>query len=387
MPRWPTFMFIFFSTITTLSQIVPQTYHGEVSIANITPEEARTRAIRQALWQAIEQQCGINLQAEAMVKDFMLSGEYIHSVSYGQVVEEKIIKESVRIDQSAMDQPPALTYVVEMQIETHCEVGQPDPAFRVALKLNKNTFVAGEEMILTISATQDCYITVANFAEDKVYILVPSQLFVDNFLTANSSREFPSLEQRRQGMHLRLNTAPGQSTSSEVIQVIATKSKIDFINELQTEGGYGIMPTLEIAGTNLARWLSTIPVSQRAEAQALIEIRERYFESSAIRSVQSIGDFVYDTPPQPVGGFAAIAKNLVYPQYARKQEIEGTVYVKVLVNENGEIEETEIVKSGGSDDLDEAAIAAIKSVAWKPAYRNAEPIKVWVSIPVRFKIK
>ena len=251
-------------------------YRGEAAIANVTPEEARVRAIRKARLAAVEQQCGVNMQAETMVKDFMLSGDYIHSVTYGQVVEEKIIKETVDINQPSIDQPPNLTYVVEMQIATKCETGLPDPSFRIALNIIKKTFVSGEEMILDVTATQDCYVTVVNFAaDDKVYVLIPSQLLQDNLLTANTQREFPGAAQRQQGVHFRLGTVPGRQQCSEVIQVIATKRKIDFLDELETEGGYGVMPTLALAGTQLARWLATIPVSERAEAQVVIEVRER----------------------------------------------------------------------------------------------------------------
>jgi len=274
--RWLAFVFILFAAQAAVSQPELKVYRGEISMANITPEQARQRAIQQARLNSIERQCGVNLQAETMVKDFVLSGDFVHSVSYGQVISEKLVKEWVEIDQPAIDQPPHLTYVVEIKIEVLCEFGQPDPSFRITLKANKSTFVTGEEMILNISATQDCYLTVINYsADDKIYFLVPSKIFIENKLTANVPQELPSALMRQQGVHFRMNTMPGQSQSSEVIQVIATKRKINFLDELENENGYAMLPTVSIAGTNLARWLSTIPVSERADAQMVIEIRER----------------------------------------------------------------------------------------------------------------
>jgi len=95
----------------------------------------------------------------------------------------------------------------------------------------------------------------------------------------------------------------------------------------------------------------------------------------------------YDEPPQPIGGFQAIQKNLVYPEIARKAGVEGTVFVKVLVDAKGNVVDTQVIKSLGNNGCDEAAVAAIKSVKWKPAMQRDKPVKVWVSIPVRFVLK
>jgi len=95
----------------------------------------------------------------------------------------------------------------------------------------------------------------------------------------------------------------------------------------------------------------------------------------------------YDEPPQPIGGFAAIQAKLVYPEIARKAGVEGRVFVKVLIDEKGNVAATQIIKSLGNNGCDEAAVAAIKAVKWKPAKQRDKPVKVWVSIPVVFKLQ
>ncbi len=94
----------------------------------------------------------------------------------------------------------------------------------------------------------------------------------------------------------------------------------------------------------------------------------------------------YDEPPQPVGGFAALQRNLVYPERARKAGVEGRVYVNVHVNEKGEVDDTRILKSLGNNGCDEAAVLAIKSATWQPAKLKGKPVAVWVGIPVVFKL-
>ena len=95
----------------------------------------------------------------------------------------------------------------------------------------------------------------------------------------------------------------------------------------------------------------------------------------------------YDEPPTPIGGFAAIQKNLAYPEIARKAGVEGRVFVKVLIDRKGNVVDTQVIKSLGNNGCDEAAIAAIKKVKWKPAKQRDKPVKVWVSIPVVFMLK
>ncbi len=95
----------------------------------------------------------------------------------------------------------------------------------------------------------------------------------------------------------------------------------------------------------------------------------------------------YDEEPRPIGGFAAIQRALKYPEIARKAGIEGKVIVHVLVNEKGIVEKTKILKSLGHSGCDEAAVNAIRSVKWKPALQRDKPVKVWVAIPVIFKLK
>jgi len=61
--------------------------------------------------------------------------------------------------------------------------------------------------------------------------------------------------------------------------------------------------------------------------------------------------------------------------------------VKVLIDKNGNVADTEVIKSLGRDNgCDEAAINALKAVKWQPAKQKGKPVKVWVSIPVVFKL-
>jgi len=95
----------------------------------------------------------------------------------------------------------------------------------------------------------------------------------------------------------------------------------------------------------------------------------------------------YDEPPQPIGGFAAIQKELEYPEIARKAGIEGTVIIYAKISTTGEVINTRVVKPLGNSGCNEAAIKAIKAVKWKPAMQRDKAVMVWVSVPVKFKLR
>ncbi len=92
-------------------------------------------------------------------------------------------------------------------------------------------------------------------------------------------------------------------------------------------------------------------------------------------------------PPFPIGGYELLQQNLVYPEIARKAGVEGLVVIAAHISELGHVIETRIMKTLGPNGCDEAAIKAIRSVKWRPAFQRDEPVDVWISVPFHFKLK
>jgi protein TonB len=95
----------------------------------------------------------------------------------------------------------------------------------------------------------------------------------------------------------------------------------------------------------------------------------------------------YDEPPEPIGGYAAIQKAVIYPEIAREAGIEGTVIVQATIGKDGRVKETVILKGIPKTGLDEAAMDAIKLIKWKPAYQRDKAVTVRISVPVVFRLK
>jgi protein TonB len=89
--------------------------------------------------------------------------------------------------------------------------------------------------------------------------------------------------------------------------------------------------------------------------------------------------------PQVVGGIESIMKRLVYPELAMRAGVQGRVYVLAYVNEQGEVVRAEVQKGIGAG-CDEAAVAAVKGAKFIPGKQRGKPVRVRVSIPIRFQL-
>ncbi len=95
-------------------------------------------------------------------------------------------------------------------------------------------------------------------------------------------------------------------------------------------------------------------------------------------------DFVpVEKEPSPV---TDIRGQLVYPELARKANIEGRVYLRFKVLANGTVGDV-IVEKSDHKIFEDAAISAIKKCKFTPAIQNGEPIAVWTSQMIEFKLK
>jgi periplasmic protein TonB len=89
--------------------------------------------------------------------------------------------------------------------------------------------------------------------------------------------------------------------------------------------------------------------------------------------------------PQPIGGLQGIQKLIKYPEIAKRVGVEGKVFVRAFVDENGNVVNAEIVKGIGAG-CDEAALEALLKTKFIPGKQRGKPIKVQVTLPVLFKL-
>jgi TonB family protein len=88
-----------------------------------------------------------------------------------------------------------------------------------------------------------------------------------------------------------------------------------------------------------------------------------------------------DSPP------ASLTRKLpMYSMQARQMKLQGTVVLKVLVDERGVVEQVVVVSGIAGADLNDSAVKAARQWTYRPATKDGVPVKVWTTEQVTFKI-
>jgi protein TonB len=82
-----------------------------------------------------------------------------------------------------------------------------------------------------------------------------------------------------------------------------------------------------------------------------------------------------------------IGKNIKYPEEARKQGIEGKVFVRFVITKNGSISQVEVIKGMGYG-LDEEAARVVSAYQkkWKPGINKGEKVNTEMVLPINYAL-
>ena len=96
---------------------------------------------------------------------------------------------------------------------------------------------------------------------------------------------------------------------------------------------------------------------------------------------------VEDMPEFPGGEIALrkyIAEHIRYPELAKDNDIQGTVYLRFVVDKNGDVTDVTVVR-GVDKLLDDEALRVIKSLPkFTPGKQRGKPVPVSTAVPVKF---
>lgn len=102
-------------------------------------------------------------------------------------------------------------------------------------------------------------------------------------------------------------------------------------------------------------------------------------------------EFVQEVPQPKINLNEFFAENLHYPALAAREKISGIVWVKCLILENGSIDRSTIQVAKGikghDGGLNAEALRLVKLIpdgSFTPGTNNGTPVKVWISMPVKF---
>jgi TonB family protein len=125
----------------------------------------------------------------------------------------------------------------------------------------------------------------------------------------------------------------------------------------------------------------------KEESQSLDPTKNATIEENKIPEGEDIF-FIVEKMPEFPGGEAAlrqfIANNIVYPELAKDNGIQGKVYVTFVVSKDGSVANAEIAR-GVEPLLDKEALRVVNSLpAWSPGYQKGKPVNVQYTVPINF---
>jgi len=75
-----------------------------------------------------------------------------------------------------------------------------------------------------------------------------------------------------------------------------------------------------------------------------------------------------------------------YPRRAKRLQEQGEVLIRLIINADGTVKHSEIARSSGFDDLDQAAMEAVSRVRCNPYMENGQAISIMTIQPITFKL-
>ena len=127
-----------------------------------------------------------------------------------------------------------------------------------------------------------------------------------------------------------------------------------------------------------------VAVTEEVAVETKVEVIEVPEEKKEVFTI------VEEMPSFP-GGEAErnkfLATNIVYPQQATENGIQGTVYVSFVVDSKGNVTDVKVLRGIGGG-CDEEAVRVVKMMPqWHPGKQNGKQVRVLFNMPIYFKLQ
>jgi protein TonB len=231
--------------------------------------------------------------------------------------------------------------------------------------------------------------------------IVVTQAVVSNIVKKNSNLDSENITQLSQ-----LEQKPEEKKEEKKIEIeyskpeiqkVKVKASIQFtvpkiVDDDKVEEGKEVKSQDEVTKSNI----SIAAQDYEGDGEGGINIDDlkenQQAGGSDVPAEEEVADnALVEVPASYPGGEAAllqfISKNLVYPQIAQEQELQGTVIVRFRVEKDGSIGKI-VIKKGLSKECDEAAAEVVSKLKrFVPAKQQGHPVPVWFTLPIRFIIQ
>lgn len=246
--------------------------HRLLMTPDLTPAEARRRAIDAALAEGVRRVAGVRVQSSAISttdeRGAKIDARYSSVIALdaaARAVDYQVTHEEW--ETRKLDGSSQLYLRLTLRAVIERERGTPDAAFTLDLSLNAPRYEVradaasrNDEIIATVRTTRAAHLHLFTIAGDSVQRLFPHAYLPDVTADSGSIAELPDPDWRDRGLRLRATLPPGLNERRELLLVVATRTPV-------------APPALSLSLMELQRWLVRIPLQDRALAFAQYDVQ------------------------------------------------------------------------------------------------------------------
>jgi hypothetical protein len=242
---------------------------------DLTPAQAKRRAIEEAMAEAVRRVLGVRVQSATLSivdeRSASIDGGFYSVVQLdaaGRAIDARVLTERWGSAQTP-ELGQQLYYEATIAVTVARDRGTRDPTFVVEATTDRSVYhVAGrapaesDEIVVVARVSVDALVGLVSIREDSVAWLVPNAYSGWHASLAGAEFELPTEEWRMRGLRFRAVLPAGVSRSTELLAVVALKSAPP-------------VPAKRMSLFDFQRWLVAIDADRRSIAFVPIEVRRR----------------------------------------------------------------------------------------------------------------
>ncbi len=189
----------------------------------------------------------------------------------------------------------------------------------------------------------------------------------------------------------RQTTGFGYGHITNKFNSINIKKRIVMMNKTKSRfGAWKMLAALPVAA--LLMMVGCKPATEKAVDQE--EIPSEYSGEDKSAPMDADTDQVFqvvEVDPEFPGGMEALTKylseNIKYPEQAKKDKIQGKVYISFVVEKDGSVADAKVLRGIGGG-CDEEALRVVNAMPkWTPGKQRNTPVRVQFNLPIVFKLQ
>lgn len=231
-----------------------------------------------------------------------------------------------------------------------------------------------------------------NMFKTSFYIMLFSALFMTGIMACTDIQDSGIRNSDIENAQAKISTAQGETSPLYVLdgEIVdeATKNKLAALKTKYIESLNVIKGEKAIEKYGPEAKNGVIEFKLLDKEAAFSDLKETPASGTKVNNSSANEDFfvVVEQMPELKGGMSGLMSDITYPEEARKAGIEGRVIVQFIVNEQGQVEDPQIIKGIGGG-ADEEALRVVKNAEFVPGQQRGQAVRVQYSLPVIFKLQ